>query len=717
MLYDNLPGIELTIQDRGLILPAEQAPTATVLIIAPITDTPAVGTYTAEEYNPARMTGQLDFEAKNMGVFNTSNPMARLWKQVYDAGCRDIKVIKLKGADNAERYGHLHDIFYALEENIDADIILVGGVYVDDTVTGTVEFGFDRADYAISVISANANYSSVVAEVVGTGNGNTTAYTLDAKPILKDTLELNFVAPGTAPIFDTGNITAITGNDAGKTLIFKGVTATLKTAAGAVPAAATAAIAGSATLANGAAATAAILQGIDVLSFDFSGVNGKTFTVAVDGGAAQPVILDTNVTNIAGLVSAIDGDLDINVVVTNSGDKLVLTSATTGLTSSIVVAGVDAALFFGTGLEATGTADTSPTAPTTAAGFKAIFDAIKAAYPSTTIAGYTFTVNGNKLIITGTIAVGSSDNAEVITGTVTIVNTTNNAQLITAGVGQIVEAILTSAYTVDPSNGTIEFDTAPAAGKNLVANYKAYAYNYASQLAGFCEIVSAKNMQVLGVVALKPAINNNITTIKAYVEGQTTQFYSKYLQVVGGSTLYFSLGSAIYEDVWSGAYAGLISVLPSYSAPTAKAIPGVLMPSYNLSPTQILSLINKHVVTPRVRNGRVTVAESITTSDDLSDFVRLTTLRIVNDTVSLVREIAEPYIGEPNTVPRRAALDTAIRSGLTAMVNRGALNDFRFYIKSSIADQIDGTMRILLDIVPVFETRNIFISIAVKPML
>jgi hypothetical protein len=218
-------------------------------------------------------------------------------------------------------------------------------------------------------------------------------------------------------------------------------------------------------------------------------------------------------------------------------------------------------------------------------------------------------------------------------------------------------------------------------------------------------------------MALKPPVSNNLATVKTYVDSQKTQYYSEYVQIIGGSSLLFSLGSAVYEDMWHGAYAGFLSLLPAYSSPTAKAIPGAILPSYKLSPSQILSLVNKHIVVPRVKNGRIVVAEAITTASDTSDFVRLTTLRIVNDTVTLIREIAEPYIGEPNTVPRRSALDTQISAGLQQMVVRGALNDYRFHIKSTLADQIDGTMRINLDIVPVFETRRIMMSVAVKPML
>ena len=475
MLYDNLPGIELTIQDKGLILPAEQAATSQILIIAPVTKTGSdTDTYASADYNPIRISGQGDFETNGLGVYNIDNPMARLWKQAFDAGCRDIQAIPLKGASAAKRYGFLHDIFYILEENISADIVLVGGIYADDAVDTSVTFTYDRNDYAGPIALANNLVTEVTTpEVVGTGDATIKIFNLDNKPVVAGTL---------------------------------------------------------------------------ILTSD----------------ATQVPVAD---------------------------------------------------------------------------------------------------------------------------------------------------------YTVDYKTGTITFAVAPAVDADITAVYEYYSYDFAAQLAGFCETVTAKNTQLLGILALKPAISNDLADIKTYIDGQKTQKYSKYLQVVGGSTMWFSLGSSVYEDVWLGAYAGLISVLPSYSSPMFKAIPGALFASYNLSPNQILSLINKHIVVPRVRNGRIIIADAITTSPDDSDFVRLSTVRIVNDVVNVVRDITEPYIGEPNTLVQRNAMDTAIRTSLTGMINRGALNDFRFHIQSTIADQIDGTLRILLDIVPVFETRRILMSLSLKPML
>lgn len=609
-LYDNLPGIELEIKDGNLILPAEPSPTQTVLIIAPTSTSGVAGPYEASEYNPVAITGQSDFETKNMGMYDSNNPMARLWKQAYDAGCRDIRVVKLKGTTAPQRYGYLHDIFYVLEENITADIVLVGGIYADDTVGTGVTFGFLRNDFAGPVAVNTLNYTSVSDEALGTGDGTAVTFQLDNFPVLPDFTMTKFTGT-VAAIFNTGSFTAIADDDAGKTVIFKGVTATVKTSATPVAASATSATAGEITIANTA------------------------------------------------------------------------------------------------------------TAATTAAAFKDVFDAIKAAFPTSAAKDFAFAVATDALTITGNILDGDINNGQEITGSATFANKGNKVgQLTTLGVGTVA-TVLSTDYSIDHLTGTVTFATGkvPAAGSVLKATYKHYVLNFAAQLAGFCETVSEKNKQVLGVIALKPPVDNNLSTVKTYVDNQKTQYYSRYLQVVGGAPLWFSLGSAIYEDMWHGAYAGFISVLSSYSSPTFKAIPGALFGSYKLSPTQITSLINKHIVVPRERNARIIVAEAITTSADASDFVRLTTLRVVNDVIQVVREISEPYIGEPNTVARRNALDTSIREGLTNMVSRGALNDFRFHITSTIADQIDGTMRIMLDVVPVFETRRILMSVAVKPSL
>ena len=471
-LYTDLPGVELTIKDGNLVLPSEPVGTRRVLIIAPTSS--AGKPYPANvNINAVRVSGTEDFNEYRLGLFNESNPMARRWKQVHDAGCKDIYVIELLGETPEERYKYLHEIYTIIEENLRTDIILLDGVKVDTSVnTPEVDLIRQRQDY------------------MALGG---TAKPLEA--LAKDTF--------------------------------------------------------------------AFAAGEDNILFELT----------------KPVL-------------AIDS----------------------------VLIGTD---------------------------------------PLT----------------------------------------------------------VETDYTVDYDTATVKLVTPLETGESLIVNYSTYNYNFADQLAGFCAIVTAKNNQVIGIMSVTPPADSSLSAIKNYVDRQVTQIHNQFLQVVGGPTMFFEIANQPYEDDFSGSYAGLISYLPSYSSPTNKVIPGALWASFNLSPSQIKALTNKHIVVPRTRNGRVVVADAITTAPDKSDFVRLTTVQIVNDAVQLVREICEPYIGEPNTLPRRNALETQIKTALGGMVKRGALNDFRFSIKASLSDQLDGNMRIALDLVPVFETRRIFITVAVKPSL
>lgn len=281
----------------------------------------------------------------------------------------------------------------------------------------------------------------------------------------------------------------------------------------------------------------------------------------------------------------------------------------------------------------------------------------------------------------------------------------------------VTNSVSSDSYGVDKDERIIRLEEAIETDETISISYDTYDYNFAEQLAGFCSVVTAKNNQVLGFIALKPATDNKLSTIRTYIRNQVAQKYNRLLQVIGGPTLMFEIANQPYECDFTGAYAGMISTLPCYSSPANKVIPGAIFPSFNLSPSQALDLTNKHIVVPRTKNGRIYVADAITTASDESDFVRLTSVRIVDEAVKLVREIAEPYIGEPNTITRRNSLETAINTALRGMIRRGALNDFRFTIKASLADQIKGDMKIILDLVPVFETRRIFITVAMKPSL
>lgn len=475
-MYNDLPGVKLTIKDGNLVLPDVSTDTQRVLILSPVDAGRANLSDGAINANPIRISDPETFGTKGVGQLVTTNPMATAWQQVYDAGCRDIHVVEVRGTSADEQYKNTHYILSVLEENFQADIILYSGMFADEVITQDVAISEERQDY---------------------GDAGEISTLLKSNTVLKD-----------------------------------------------------------------------------------------SFT---EGAYTLPV----------------------NYI-----------------------------------------------------------------YSSVVIERQT----------------GTEPSLEIVP--------------LTEGID----------YLIDRDARTITM-IAEVGTDTILATYDTYKISFASQLGGYCEVVSAKNSQIIGVIALKSSTSPDLATMKSHINGQVTQVYSKFLQIVGGADLVFNLNNTPYESNFAAAYAGLISILKSYSSPLNKAIPGALMTTHSLSPSQIKALIAKNIVVPRTKNGFPVVADAITTAPAKSDYRRLTTVRIVNDAVGLTRAICEPYIGEPNTLPKRNSLSTALDSGYKDMVKRGALNNVRFSIRASLADQIDGNMRISLDLVPAFETKRIFIDVAARSEL
>jgi hypothetical protein len=178
--------------------------------------------------------------------------------------------------------------------------------------------------------------------------------------------------------------------------------------------------------------------------------------------------------------------------------------------------------------------------------------------------------------------------------------------------------------------------------------------------------------------------------------------------------LYPTLG--FYNSDGVSAYAGLISSLPAKSAPTNKIVQGVTL-SQNISNAQADRLAGKRYVTFISKTKGVVVASAMTGAYNISqyyrsDFVRLTTVRIVHDAVNYVREVADQFIGEPNNAPQRNAMATAIENALKTMQENGALRRFNFNVYASPTDQILGKATVELILVPAFELQQITVIVA-----
>jgi len=278
--------------------------------------------------------------------------------------------------------------------------------------------------------------------------------------------------------------------------------------------------------------------------------------------------------------------------------------------------------------------------------------------------------------------------------------------------------IPSTGYTMDWIVGEIDLTVAPDTTCVVDYTYYAATRDFAAQMRGFCTVVSDRVSQTLGVISMTPNDTITLAGVKAYVTALSSKVYHGLVQILAGPRgIYKDTDGTAYASDNVGGYAGLITTLPAYSSTTNKAILGCYGVDYVMSPAQLAVVSGYNLVSLRLKNGRIVVTDGVTTAGTTSDYTRLTTMRIVNDAVQGARTVAEPFIGEPNDVIHRNALDTAIRNHLKGMVSFGALTTFTLAINATKAQMISGNLYVTIVLVPKFETRVITINVSLKPSL
>ena len=196
-----------------------------------------------------------------------------------------------------------------------------------------------------------------------------------------------------------------------------------------------------------------------------------------------------------------------------------------------------------------------------------------------------------------------------------------------------------------------------------------------------------------------------------------------YISVIAGAVravneaatdIYPTLG--YYNSDCAATYAGLISSLPAKSAPTNKIVSGVDLQQYvslgqadRLAGGRFVPVLNKPKgnVAASAMTGAYNISQYYR-----SDFVRLTTVRIVHDAINFVRDVSEQFIGEPNSAPQRNAMSTAIENALKSMQSNGALRRYDFNIYATATDQVLGRATVELELVPAFELTQITVIVS-----
>jgi hypothetical protein len=176
-----------------------------------------------------------------------------------------------------------------------------------------------------------------------------------------------------------------------------------------------------------------------------------------------------------------------------------------------------------------------------------------------------------------------------------------------------------------------------------------------------------------------------------------------------------SLNQTVHTTDGAAAYAGFMASRAPQSSPTNKRIPN-LAGQRPLSAAQANKIAGRRIVTFHSRANGFVVTNAMTGAHNVSkwvrsDYVRLTTVRVVDAIVDLVRSVAERYIGEPNSAAQRNALGNEIDKFLKQMRVAGAINGFKFFISATPDQQVLGEATIDLTIVPPFEILNITTNI------
>lgn len=249
-------------------------------------------------------------------------------------------------------------------------------------------------------------------------------------------------------------------------------------------------------------------------------------------------------------------------------------------------------------------------------------------------------------------------------------------------------------------------------GKEPVVDYDGKVIQNGSGLSGL-KLLAGKTNYASGLWATEDGFMPGAAGEKA---GQVLEDLGgraidigRYLSVfVGVQTFFNNIDETGYGYHANGAgyYAGYYSTLPVQSAPTNKVAENAAQP-FKLSKTKLNSLAKFSMIAYKEKNGVLRFSDAPTAARKSSDFRRLTTIRVINEVVDAVRDIAEPYIGEPNTASSRQSLQSNINLELGKMQELGVVQRFEAKVSATTKQQIEGDATVELIIVPPFELRKI----------
>ena len=264
------------------------------------------------------------------------------------------------------------------------------------------------------------------------------------------------------------------------------------------------------------------------------------------------------------------------------------------------------------------------------------------------------------------------------------------------------------------------------------------------ELALLCAVLTYRTKMTHGFIDVKPNSNTTLVGIQNYVDKLVQYNNNHYMVDNDGNIITDSEGKKMdigwYTSIVVGpepvmssdtlgtyygspaiAYAALNSTLKPESAPTNKALPGVKGMKYKFSNKQMNGLVGNRMVVFKLKGEGTSTASSTpyvvdgcTAGNEDCDYRRIATVKVVTDVVDQIREVADPFLGEPNTVEQRNALSALISKRLSYMLTNGEIQYYAFDINATLEQVLLGECTISLTLVVPQELRKITTVVALR---
>ena len=268
--------------------------------------------------------------------------------------------------------------------------------------------------------------------------------------------------------------------------------------------------------------------------------------------------------------------------------------------------------------------------------------------------------------------------------------------------------------------------------------------SFQHELALLCAVLTYRTKMTHGFIDVKPNSNTTLKGIQEHVskllkynnihymmdaegndivdaEGNKMDIGWYTSLVVGPEPVMISDTLGTYYGSPALAYAALCGSLKPESAPTNKALPGVKGMKYKFSNKQMNELVGNKMVVFKIKNEGTATASSIpyvvdgcTSGAPNSDYGRIATVKVVTDVVDQIREVSDPFLGEPNTVEQRNALSALISKRLSYLLQQGEILYYEFEINATIQQVILGECSISLTLSVPQELRKITTVVALR---